>query len=152
MPDLFHINFYLKLSRPIIWIIILPYYLFPLGGRLDLLATWRFWLSLLYLTFPVSIMMFGINDMADTDVDKYNPRESHGYFGNQATESDLVGLWKVILVSNLIPILVISIITGDWVLYPLFLAVALGLNILYNFEPFALQGRLLGIFLLTQWE
>ncbi|KAF4693288.1 hypothetical protein FOZ63_023921 [Perkinsus olseni] len=141
MLDLSRINFYLKLSRPIIWIIILPYYLFPLGGRLDLLATWRFWLGLLYFTFPVNIMMFGINDMADADVDKHNPRKFLKYYGNQATDSDLVGLWKVILVSNLIPILIISITTGDWVLYPLFLAVALGLNILYNFEPFAFARK-----------
>ncbi|KAF4691094.1 hypothetical protein FOZ60_016197 [Perkinsus olseni] len=90
--DLSRVNFYLKLSRPIIWITILSYYLFPLGGRLDLLATWRFWLGLLYFTFPVSIMMFGINDVADTDVDKYNPRKAHDYFGNQASKSDLFGL------------------------------------------------------------
>ncbi|KAF4691093.1 hypothetical protein FOZ60_016196 [Perkinsus olseni] len=73
MLDLHRVKFYLKISRPIIWFNIVPYYLLPLGGRLDLLATWRFWLGLLYFTFPVSIMMFGINDMADTDVDKYNP-------------------------------------------------------------------------------
>ncbi|KAF4728978.1 hypothetical protein FOZ63_029119, partial [Perkinsus olseni] len=141
MLDLSSVNFYLKLSRPIIWFLIVPYYLLPLGGRLDLLATWRFWLGLLYFTFPVNIMMFGLNDMADTDVDKYHPRKFLKYYGNQATESELASLWKVILVSNSIPILIISIITGDWVAYPLALAVALGLNILYNFEPFAFARK-----------
>ncbi|KAF4705482.1 hypothetical protein FOZ63_001533, partial [Perkinsus olseni] len=141
MLDLSRVNFYLKLSRPIIWIIILPYYLFPLGGRLDLLATWRFWLGLLYFTFPVSIMMFGINDMADTDVDKYNPRKAHDYFGNQASKSDLFGLWKVILVSNMIPLVIMSIITADWIFYSGYFIVALSLNILYNLKPFAFARK-----------
>ncbi|KAF4691098.1 hypothetical protein FOZ60_016201 [Perkinsus olseni] len=141
MLDLSRVNFYLKLSRPIIWIIILPYYLFPLGGRLDLLATWRFWLGLLYFTFPVSIMMFGINDVADTDVDKYNPRKAHDYFGNQASKSDLFGLWKVILVSNMIPLVIMSIITADWIFYSGYFIVALSLNILYNLKPFAFARK-----------
>ncbi|KAF4675681.1 hypothetical protein FOZ60_000938, partial [Perkinsus olseni] len=141
MLDLSRVNFYLKLSRPIIWIIILPYYLFPLGGRLDLLATWRFWLGLLYFTFPVSIMMFGINDMADTDVDKHNPRKFLKYYGNQAAESELVDLWKVILVSNMIPLVIMSIITADWIFYSGYFIVALSLNILYNLKPFAFARK-----------
>ncbi|KAF4719564.1 hypothetical protein FOZ62_010688 [Perkinsus olseni] len=141
MLDWARIHFYLKLSRPILWLGVLPYYLFPLGGRLDLLATWRFWLGLLYFTFPVSIMTFGINDMADTDLDKYNPSKMVQYYGNQATESELLGLWKVILVSNMIPLCIISITTADWISFPMYFAMALSLNILYNLKPFALARK-----------
>ncbi|KAF4703115.1 hypothetical protein FOZ63_025816 [Perkinsus olseni] len=141
MLDLSRVKFYLKISRPIIWFTVLPYYLFPLGGRLDLLSTCRFWLGLLYFTFPVNIMMFGINDMADTDVDKYNPRKSLGRFGGQDSISEFSGLWKVISISNLIPLTIISIATGDWVSYPFFFAMGLGLNIVYNFKPFAFSRK-----------
>ncbi|KAF4712647.1 hypothetical protein FOZ63_014705 [Perkinsus olseni] len=141
MLDWARIHFYLKLSRPILWLGVLPYYLFPLGGRLDLLATWRFWLGLLFFTFPVNIMMFGINDMADTDVDKYNPTKSINYYGNQATESELVGLWGVILVSHLIPLFIMSVFTADWIFYPLFFVGNLSLHILYNLKPFAFARK-----------
>ncbi|KAF4672578.1 hypothetical protein FOZ60_001817 [Perkinsus olseni] len=141
MLDLHRVKFYLKISRPIIWFNIVPYYLLPLGGRLDLLATWRFWLGLLYFTFPVSIMMFGINDMADTDVDKYNPRKSNGHFGGQDPVSEFSGLWKVILMSNLIPLTIISSVAGDWVSPLFFFAMALGLNVVYNFKPFAFARK-----------
>ncbi|KAF4702307.1 hypothetical protein FOZ63_020369, partial [Perkinsus olseni] len=87
------------------------------------------------------IMMFGINDMADTDVDKYNPRKMLGYFGGQDPISEFSGVWKVILIANLLPLTTISIVTSDWVFYPFFFAVGFGLNIVYNFKLFALARK-----------
>ncbi|KAF4702343.1 hypothetical protein FOZ63_012340, partial [Perkinsus olseni] len=68
---------------------------------------------------------------------KYNPRKSLGHFGAQDSISDLSGLWKVIFISNLIPLTIISSVAGDWVSYLFFFAMGFGLNIVYNFKPFA---------------
>ncbi|KAF4728038.1 hypothetical protein FOZ63_014715, partial [Perkinsus olseni] len=45
--------------------------------------TWRFWLGLLYFTFPVNIMMLGINDMADDAL--AGRRSEKGRLGTRGT-------------------------------------------------------------------
>src|SRR4051812_9627801 len=70
----------IQASRPGFWITAAWFYLLPLGQR-PLLSSWIFWVGLFYVTFPFGLLIYGWNDLADRDEDRFNPRKGTFLFG-----------------------------------------------------------------------
>jgi 4-hydroxybenzoate polyprenyltransferase len=60
----------------------------PLGGR-NLFYTLPFWLGLVYVTFPMGLLLYGWNDYVDFDVDQVNPRKGSFLFGARGSIEQL---------------------------------------------------------------
>lgn len=74
-----------QVSRPGWWLVTVWLYIAPTGQRWDLLTSSTFWLGLLYVCFPINLMVYGINDYADffhgDDLDGQNDRKGNFFFG-----------------------------------------------------------------------
>jgi 4-hydroxybenzoate polyprenyltransferase len=60
----------------------------PLGGKY-LFYSVSFWLGLMYVTFPLGLMIYGWNDYVDYDVDRVNPRKGSFLFGARGSREQL---------------------------------------------------------------
>ncbi|MEC7985631.1 MAG: UbiA family prenyltransferase [Myxococcota bacterium] len=80
--------FLLKLSRPALWFPTVWLYLLPLDAR-TILDEPLFWFGLLYVTFPINLLIYGVNDLADSDIDQKNPRKGNFLFGTRSNLSKL---------------------------------------------------------------
>lgn len=88
-------SFLLQVSRPGLWTTTALFYLMPLGHA-DLLASLRFWTGLLYILFPLSFLLYGVNDIVDAEADRHNPRKGTYLFGSMGAEEQLAALrWKI---------------------------------------------------------
>jgi len=56
-----------------------------------------FWLGLLYVTFPLNLLVYGWNDIVDYEADKFNPRKGNYLFGAKASKEQLDKLWLKII-------------------------------------------------------
>lgn len=130
----------LKISRPGLWLVFIWLYLWPTGGRFGLLSSPKFWLGLLYCTFPLNLLVYGMNDLVDEDVDKNNPRKGNFIYGAIATKSDLRKLPFQILCWNVAPLAFLSCLdsahTGQ---YACWLLASFVINFVYNNKPFQLS-------------
>ena len=71
----------LAISRPYYWLVTLWLYLLPTGGHTELLYHPPFWLGVIYCTYPLNLMCYLMNDIADVEVDRRNPRKGGGMLG-----------------------------------------------------------------------
>ncbi len=78
----------IKISRPGFWVTSMWFYLLPLGGR-DVFGDAPFWLGLLYIGFPLGLLIYGWNDYVDRETDRLNPRKGTYLFGARATDAEL---------------------------------------------------------------
>merc|ERR1719337_434030 len=76
-------------------------------------------------------MVYGMNDYADVDIDKQNPRKG-GLHGAQASESDLL-LCVILGVGSCIALA--PMVTGDLLWSLVWNVFAIGSNWFYNFGP-----------------
>src|SRR5215467_2518600 len=87
--------FLLQVSRPGLWTTTALFYLMPLGHS-DFLGSVRFWTGLLYILFPLSFLLYGVNDIVDAEADRHNPRKGTYLFGSMGAAEQLVALrWKI---------------------------------------------------------
>jgi 4-hydroxybenzoate polyprenyltransferase len=131
----------LQVSRPGLWIVFIWLYLWPTGGRRDLLSSPSFWIGFVYATFPLNLLVYGMNDLVDEDVDKSNPRKGNYIYGAKITKRDRAYLPNVILVSNLIPHFVMGFVTREWLFLSVWLLGAFSVNFLYNNRPFQFSRK-----------
>jgi len=82
------VAFIIKASRPGLWLTAVWFYLLPLGQR-DVFHSVAFWLGLLYVTFPLGLIIYGWNDIADADTDSFNPRKGTFLFGARGSHEQL---------------------------------------------------------------
>ena len=155
--------FLLQVARPGLWTTTALFYLMPLGtsigGRADLLGSARFWTGLLYILFPLSFLLYGVNDIVDAEADRGNPRKGTFLFGSMGRDEQLAALrWKIAAAQ--LPFLIVFFAwVGPRILLwfaGLLLAVAL-----YNAPrigwkgrpPFdvLVQGSYLLVFVLSSW-
>jgi 4-hydroxybenzoate polyprenyltransferase len=154
--------FLLQVARPGLWTTTALFYLMPLG-HVDLWrADWaaaRFWTGLLYILFPLSFLLYGVNDIVDAEGDRGNPRKGTFLFGSMGRDEQLAALrWKIAAV-QLPFLLAFYVWVGPRILVwfaGLLLAVAL-----YNAPrigwkgrpPFdvLIQGSYLLVFVLSSW-
>merc|ERR1719421_2292753 len=73
----------------------------PCGQQLELFASARFLVGLAYCTYPLNLLVYLMNDIADIEVDKNNPRKGDGPFGAKAREDVLAGMAQPALLLQL---------------------------------------------------
>jgi len=129
-----------QISRPGLWLVFIWLYLWPSGTRSDLLNTPMFWLGLLYCTLPLNLLVYGINDMVDTDTDMKNSRKGNFIFGAKVPLAKLESLPRIISTINGGFIALFSLLTFD-IFYIFWLVAAVAVNGAYNWKPFILSRR-----------
>jgi 4-hydroxybenzoate polyprenyltransferase len=88
-------SFLLQVSRPGLWTTTSMFYLMPLGHA-DLLHSSRLWLGLLYVLFPLGLLLYGVNDIVDAEADVLNPRKGTFLFGSRGEAEQLKRLrWQI---------------------------------------------------------
>jgi len=130
----------------------------PFGKTLD----WHkasFWYGLVYIVFPLSLLLYGVNDIVDAEGDRYNPRKGTYLFGSRGGDQQLLALrWQI--ATSQMPFLYLF---WGWCGPRIFLwfgALLLAVYF-YNARPIALKGRppfdvliqasYLLIFILSSW-
>ncbi len=132
------IAFVVKAARPGFWLTSIWFYLVPVGGR-NVLDRAEFWLGLLYVTFPLGLLIYGWNDVVDFEVDRFNPRKGTYLFGARGTPERLARLpWRIALVQAPFAVL-FTLLLGPKALA--WFAALIGAAALYNCRPFAFKGR-----------
>jgi lycopene elongase/hydratase (flavuxanthin-forming) len=131
-------TFLLQVSRPGLWTTTSLFYLMPLGRDVPFHST-QFWLGLLYILFPLGLLLYGVNDIVDAETDRLNPRKGTFLFGARGGNEQLSALrWKIAAVQ--LPFLAaFYFLIGPRVLW--WLVVLLLAVLVYNGRPFAWKGR-----------
>ena len=134
------------------------FYLLPLGGH-DVFATAPFWLGLAYVGFPLGLIIYGWNDLVDTETDRHNPRKGTYLFGAQPSADELARLPIAIAAAQVpffIPFYYFIGLRSLWLLAGL-----IGFSWLYNSRRFGFknfpfvdllnQCGYLFVFVLSSW-
>ncbi len=131
--------FLLKVSRPGLWFATVWLYLLPTSQQSEIWYSPIFWLGLIYVCFPLNLLVYGWNDSVDYDTDQLNIRKDSFWFGAKGTQKQLQNLWKPILVTQLLfyPLLIWF---GGWQMIPLLFGMLL-VNYLYNLPEKGLRGK-----------
>ena len=130
--------FWLKTSRPGLYFQWLWLYLLPVAGT-DAYTTPVFWWGLLYVTFPLSLLIYGWNDLADAELDRLNPRKDSFLFGARGDVEQRRSLPWMILAVNL-PFAVWWVSQAGVEMLAV-LAAILAVNAAYNHPRYGLRGR-----------
>ena len=93
-------SFLLKASRPGLWFPTVWLYLLPLSGSTSYQRV-AFWVGLFFVSFPLNLLVYGWNDLVDTETDRLNPRKDSYLFGARGTDGELQRLPAVILLTQL---------------------------------------------------
>ena len=99
----------------------------------------RLWLGLIFGLFPLSFLLYGVNDIVDAETDALNPRKGTFMFGSRGAREQLAALkWQIAAVQ--IPFVVaFYFLVGPRILWwYAMLLVAVGL---YNAPGIAWKGR-----------
>jgi 4-hydroxybenzoate polyprenyltransferase len=133
------VSFLLKVARPGFWLTQLWFFLLPLA-QTPVLASPRFWLGVVYITFGLGFILYGWNDLVDAETDRLNPRKDSFLFGARGTSAQLRRLpWQIALVQ--LPF-VVAFIWMDGLRMLGWFAALVGATALYNhFPPSGLKGR-----------
>ena len=131
----------LKISRPGLWLVFVWLYLWPTGGRTDLLSSPIFWLGVIYCTFPLNLLVYGMNDLVDEDVDQDNPRKGNFIYGAKTTRKDRRRLPLALFLINSVCLIPISWMTGKWLETLIWFGSAFAVNFAYNNKPFQLSRK-----------
>jgi 4-hydroxybenzoate polyprenyltransferase len=132
------IVFWLKTSRPGLYFQWLWLYLVPVAGT-DAYATPAFWWGLLYATFPLSLLVYGWNDLADAELDRHNPRKDSFLFGARGEPWQRRSLPWAIAAVNL-PFAVWLVARAGLEMLAV-LAAIVAVNAAYNLPRRGLRGR-----------
>ncbi len=129
----------LKISRPGLWFPTVWIYLVPFSNQEAFWRTFPFWLGLLFVTFPLNYLVYGLNDFNDVYADAVNDRKGNFLFGAKASKEKLKGVPLKIAVIIVPFMAVFTFMAGTQMFLLLLLMV--GMNIAYNFKPFRLKER-----------
>ena len=130
--------FVIQAARPGFWLTSIWFYFVPVGGR-EVLGQAEFWAGLLYVTFPLGVLLYGWNDAVDFDVDRFNPRKGTYLFGARGTPERLRRLpWQIACVQLPFAVLFARLLGLKALAW---FATLIALTALYNLRPFAFKGR-----------
>ena len=151
-------GFLVQVSRPGLWTTTILFYLMPLGKTLDWYKA-GFWYGLVYIVFPLSLLLYGVNDIVDAEGDRYNPRKGTYLFGSRGEDKQLLALHGQIAASQMPFLFIFWVLCGPRIVL-WFIALLLAVYV-YNARPVALKGRppfdvliqasYLLIFILSSW-
>ncbi len=131
--------FWLKSSRPGLWFATLWLYLLPTSQMNDIWTTLPFWIGVIYVTFPLNLLVYGWNDIVDVEADKFNPRKDSFLFGAKGSRAELKSIPKAIVLTQLLILPFVLYFSGLWFL--LLFAGFLLINWLYNLPEGGLRSR-----------
>jgi len=129
--------FFLKASRPGFWLTSIWFYLLPISQKWVFGST-AFWLGLIFVTFPLGILIYGWNDIADAETDRYNPRKGTYLFGARGTDEELRMLPRIIIGTHLPFLLLFWFLAGPRML--LWYAALVLATALYNQPRFGFKS------------
>jgi 4-hydroxybenzoate polyprenyltransferase len=90
--------FLLQVSRLGLWSTTALFYLMPLGHA-NFLRSGKLWLGLVFVLFPLGLLLYGVNDIVDAETDALNPRKGTFMFGSRGAREQLAALkWQIALV------------------------------------------------------
>ncbi len=114
------------------------FYLMPLGHA-DILHSGKLWLGLFFVLFPLSFLLYGVNDIVDAGADALNPRKGTFMFGSRGAREQLAALKWQIAVAQFPFVAAFYFLVGPRILgWYAVLLVAVGL---YNAPGIAWKGR-----------
>jgi lycopene elongase/hydratase (flavuxanthin-forming) len=130
----------------------------PLGQR-DVFHSALFWLGVIYVSFPMGLLLYGWNDIVDYDSDRLNPRKGTFLFGARGTPEQLRKLPARIVLVQLLFAILFSWLAGAKLL--LCLAGMTAAAAIYNWPGYGFKTRppleilnqagYLFVFLLSSW-
>ena len=130
--------FVLQAARPGFWLTAIWFYFVPVGGQ-SVLGQGEFWAGLVYVTFPLGVLLYGWNDVVDFDVDRFNPRKGTYLFGARGTPERLRRLpWQIACVQLPFAVLFARLLGLKALAW---FGTLITLTALYNLRPFAFKGR-----------
>jgi len=133
-----HLVFLLQVARPGLWSTTAMFYLMPLGHA-DFLHSAKLWLGLIFVLFPLSFLLYGVNDIVDAATDALNPRKGTFMFGARGAREQLASLKWQIAVAQIPFAIAFYFLVGPRILvWYAALLVAVGL---YNAPGIAWKGR-----------
>eukprot|EP00971_Amphidinium_carterae_P301046 5981679-Amphidinium_carterae.1 len=91
-----------QISRPGWWLVHVWLYLAPTGQKYELLGTATFWFGLLYALFPLNVLVYGMNDYTDVDLDRDNKRKGNFLYGAKCTREQLKDLPSIVVILNVL--------------------------------------------------
>jgi 4-hydroxybenzoate polyprenyltransferase len=152
------LSFIIKASRPGLWSTAAWFYLLPLGQR-HVFHSAGFWLGLLYVTLPLGLIIYGWNDVADAEVDRFNPRKGTFLFGARGSRDQLARLPLQIEVVQIVFAAIFFYLIGAKIL--LWFAALAAFTAIYNLPRYGLkslppfdilnQAGYLLVFVLSSW-
>ena len=114
-------------------------YLVPFNLETNFWESTLFWIGLLFVTFPLNYLVYGLNDYNDQKADSFNDRKGNFIFGAKSSKAQLVSIPKKVAIVILPFIIYFTIIAGYKML--LLLLFMIVINIVYNFKPFRIKER-----------
>ncbi len=129
----------LKISRPGLWFPTIWIYLVPFSNEAGFWKSFPFWLGLLFVTFPLNYLVYGLNDYNDVTADAVNPRKGNFLFGAKATKKQLKRM--PLKIGILITPFIIGFTYMSGLKMLLLLVVMVLVNVAYNFKPLRLKER-----------
>lgn len=91
----------LQISRPGLWAITIWLYMFPHQLRFPYDSI-PFWVGLIYMTFPINLWVYTMNDIVDTEKDLRNPRKGNYIFGAKGTFQEYLRVVPAVLLFQLL--------------------------------------------------
>jgi 4-hydroxybenzoate polyprenyltransferase len=150
--------FIVKASRPGLWATAAWFYLLPLG-RQHVFHTAGFWLGLIYVTLPLGLIIYGWNDIADAEIDRFNPRKGTFLFGARGSRDQLARLPLQIALVQMVFAGIFFYLVGAKIL--LWFAGLAAFTAIYNLPSYGLkshppfdilnQAGYLLVFVLSSW-
>jgi 4-hydroxybenzoate polyprenyltransferase len=129
----------LKISRPGLWFPTVWIYLVPFSLASNFWYDFNFWIGLLFVTFPLNYLVYGLNDLNDYASDEINDRKGNFLFGAKSTREQLARIpIKVALIVS--PFIFYFTYVSGWKMLLLLLFMIV-INLLYNFKPFRIKER-----------
>ena len=129
----------LKISRPGLWFPTLWIYLVPFSLETNFWHDLNFWIGLLFVTFPLNYLVYGLNDYNDATSDLINDRKGNFLFGAKSNTHQLRAIPKKV-VGIIFPFIMYFTWVSGWKMF-LLLMFMIGINIIYNFKPFRIKER-----------
>jgi len=120
-------------SRPGCYMFTVWYYLLPTAERYDLLETTHFWVALFYVTWPLNVLVYVMNDYMDVETDALNPRKGTFWFGVKTSRKNLRPVYIVALLTQ-IPFFIYFFSLRGFPIVLWFIGAA-AFNICYNIWP-----------------
>jgi len=130
-----------KLSRPGWWLVHVWLYLAPTGQKYHLLTSPAFYIGLFYSLFPLNLLVYGINDYTDVELDKNNDRKGNFMYGAKCSMEQMRDLPRVIVLLNVAGIFALQCVTGKWIQLTIWLVICFIVNLAYNVEPLRLSSK-----------